>query len=346
MIKGLIITSNTGVCLFYKSYGCTFDSEILSNFLVANDIFSAQMIGESMGKIQMKEKTQFIFEKDRQFNLIFILITDIDDEIYSLQLKLIHIKYAFLLNFTDLCKEMTTSQNKYHKIPNKQKVESIIDPIILTRYPSGDILNFIKFFGIKKTANIFSTLLSKHNILIFGNDAPFIKKIILTIPLFLPFREFLITNRVVRVEKIGLLIPWMENFNLSQKPNCWWIVGTSSDSDNLTVHDSLTMLDVDNKKLINGLNASHYENYLIKSINTTQDPQLAHLFLANRMKDILNKTKLLINFNPTSENILNNLEIHPSILPTLNKIAEFDFNQKLELEDNYFTNRLKQIFGV
>ncbi len=345
MIKGIIITSSSGVCLFYKSYGCAFDSEILTNFLVANDIFSAQMIGESMYRIEMKEKTQFVFEKDTQTKLIFVIIADLEDQLHNLQLKLKHIKYAILSNFPEIHYSESDALPKYHKIPNKLRVEKLIDPIILPHFPSGNLINLINYFGIKNSAYIFSSLLAKQNILIFDGNQQLIEELIMTFPLLIPFRELFIIQKIISVDKIGLLVPWIENFNLSQAPNCWWIIGSNKNDFKKTEKSSITFIDVENKRIINGITPSFYEHNLIKSLKNIKDPQIAQLTWANKMHDLINTVKKLLNFNPINKEVLKLHDLQPYFLPLVEKIVQNDFSVNLEIEKHYFTSILNKMFG-
>lgn len=346
MIKGLIILSNSGIPLFYKSYGCVFDEDLLSNFLVANHIFGAQMIGESMNKIQMKEKTQFVFEKDDNSKLIFVVIADVDDHLFYLQLKLKHIKYMFIRNFPDIYGQFLNHEAKSFIIPNKEEIERVIDPIILTYKSFGNILDIVNFFGCKKTATIFSSLFSKQNLVVSGHNSQLIEKIILTFPLFFPFREFYITNEITSVEKIGLLIPWIEEFDLSDCPDCWWVIGTENNDHNHFINKSITFIDSENKKIINGIAPSFYENYLIESIKNVKDPQIANLIIANKMQDLLNIVKKLVEFNPINEELLKLHDIPTYFLPVIEKIIKLDISIELEVDIDYFSKKLNKAFGV
>ncbi|MHA1379006.1 MAG: hypothetical protein ACTSRG_11545 [Candidatus Helarchaeota archaeon] len=345
MIKGLIITSSSGINLFYKSYGCEFDSELLSNFLVANNVFSSKMIGESIDKIQMKEQTQFVFDRDEESHLIFILIADIEDHLFYLKLKLEHIKRAFLKNFPDVCKEHTLMQTKYHKIPNKQLVESIIDPIIFPIYHTGNISELINHFGVKKVAIIFSSLLSKQKIIVLGDDVALIKRTILTFPILVPFREFFITTNIYNAGNIAIIVPLMKSFDLNSAPDCWWIIGLERANYKSIINKSITVIDTETKKIINSIDSSFYEYNLIKLVKNIKNDKIANMTISNKLEDLLNVIRKLTIYNTLDENILKLHGIAIYFLPVIKKIMKHDFAIELNIQEHYFTTKVKQIFG-
>ncbi|NVM03479.1 MAG: hypothetical protein HWN67_14215 [Candidatus Helarchaeota archaeon] len=351
MIKGLIISSSTGINLFNKSYGYHSDNEILgenihliNSFLVANETFSSKMMGKNVYIIRMTDDTQFIFERDEKNKLLIILLSDTRHHLFNLQQKLKHIKFAFLYKFPEICLQFNhTLKGKYYRIPKKEIVEEIIDQIILNS-PSGGIEEIFSLFNTKNISKIFSSLLSKRNIIVFGNDEQIVKKFTSSLPLLVPFREFYITDKILKVENIGVLIPFIENITEFPK-NCWWIVGTNTNY--VDFDESITFIDIDKREIYNEINPSYYELAICEQLNKNKEPQIIQSILSNKLTDLINTVSNLRELEEINEEILveNKLKIY--LLPIIKKIIKNDFlaEDEIEIKEDYFDYKLSRFFG-
>ena len=169
---------------------------------------------------------------------------------------------------------------------------------------------------------------------------------IFSFPVFTPFREYFVTDNLIEAKNIAVVVPLIEGFKISSAPNCWWIVGIQSQScDFPDINKKITIVDMDQKKIINGIPYSFYESQIINSVKNVKDFQIANMAIMNKMQDLLNSIEKLINHSSINEELLKTYNLSVYLLPVIKKIVKNDFSMDLDVQEHYFTSKTKEIFG-